>query len=300
MFITSNKFVRTKYDENLRNFLTNYRINEIIDFTEVHVFEALVAICIISVSKQKYSNNKITIAYANDSLLDFADVSEFVNKNKFDFNQNNLSAKIWHLEHETKLNLKEKIESGSVTMNETGTISIYRGVTTGYNPAFIIDEEKRKEFIKKDKANKAIIKPLLQGRYIRKWSFIKSTESLLFIPWHFPLQDDPSITGASLKAEKEIKNNYRSLYNHLKSFKEDLSNRNKDETGIRYEWYALQRCAASYYPEFENEKIIWGLTANKWAFAYDNDKHYLPSNGYILTSEEISIKYLVALSIGDL
>jgi adenine-specific DNA-methyltransferase len=57
----------------------------------------------------------------------------------------------------------------------------------------------------------------------------------------------------------------------------------------------LQRCAASYFPEFDKEKIIWGLTADKWTFAYDNDKNYLPSNGYILTSSEYSIKYLLAL-----
>jgi hypothetical protein len=52
----------------------------------------------------------------------------------------------------------------------------------------------------------------------------------------------------------------------------------------------------SYYPEFEKpEKIIWGLTADKWAYAYDDEQHYLPSNGYILTSEKISIKYLLGL-----
>lgn len=38
-----------------------------------------------------------------------------------------------------------------------------------------------------------------------------------------------------------------------------------------------------------------GLTADKWAFAYDDKGHYLPSNGYILTSSEIPIKYLLAI-----
>jgi hypothetical protein len=52
----------------------------------------------------------------------------------------------------------------------------------------------------------------------------------------------------------------------------------------------------AYYREFEkDEKIIWGLTADKWAFALDADGHYLPSNGYILTSEVIPIKYLLGI-----
>ena len=72
--------------------------------------------------------------------------------------------------------------------------------------------------------------------------------------------------------------------------------RNHDETGIRYEWYALQRCAASYYDEFEKpEKIIWGLTADKWAYTLDTEGHYLPSNGYILTSTKVPTKYILGL-----
>ena len=77
--------------------------------------------------------------------------------------------------------------------------------------------------------------------------------------------------------------------------------RNQDETGIRYEWYALQRCAASYYHEFEKDnKIIWGLTADKWAYTLDEKRHYLPSNGYILTSNHIPIKYILGLLNSDL
>jgi hypothetical protein len=37
------------------------------------------------------------------------------------------------------------------------------------------------------------------------------------------------------------------------------------------------------------------LTADKWAFAYDDGQHYLPSNGYILTSKGTSVKYLLGL-----
>jgi len=61
-----------------------------------------------------------------------------------------------------------------------------------------------------------------------------------------------------------------------------------------YNWFEIQDNTA-YYPEFEKEKIIWGLTSDKWTFAYDNENNFLPSNGYILTSTEIPIKYLLAL-----
>jgi len=85
---------------------------------------------------------------------------------------------------------------------------------------------------------------------------------------------------------------------YLRQFYKELKPRNGSEnTGRkhgRYKWYEIQDNTA-YYDEFEKEKVVWGLTADKWAFAYDDEKHYLPSNGYILTSTEISIKYLLAL-----
>ncbi len=115
------------------------------------------------------------------------------------------------------------------------------------------------------------------------------------VTWHFPLHND-NISGASEKAEKELKKQYPSLYNWLKSHKDSLSERNQDETGIRYEWYTLQRCAASYYQEFDyKEKNIWGLTADKWAFTIDTSQHYLSNNGYILTSTKLPIKYILGL-----
>jgi len=272
VYITSNKFIKTSYGEHLRKYFSNFNINEIIDFTEVHVFEALVSSCIFSVSKNNNSSNKIKVAFVNDSLFDFSSVDAFIDKNKFYLKQSNISGNIWQLENETKLALKKKIENGSVTMNKIDDINIYRGVTTGYNPAFIIDDEKRKELIKEDKANKTIIKPLLQGRNIRKWIYQESNDYLLQ-------------TGYNT----DIKKNYPIIFEHLKQFKNELEVR--ADQGIN--WWNLRAC--KYYSEFEKEKIIWGLTADKWAFAYDNENHFLPSNGYILTSKVIPVKYLLAL-----
>lgn len=275
VFITSNKFIKTSYGENLRKYFTGFRINEIIDFTDVHVFEALVASCIFSITKKQVDKNEITIAFANDTLTSFTGLWNFVEQNKFLLKQGNLSEKIWQLENETKLSLKTKIEKDSITIINTGTINVYRGVTTGFNPAFIIDEYKRKELISEDKANKDIIKPMLQGRNIRKWVYNETSDFIIF-------------TRRGIDIKK-----YPSIKKHLEAFKQQL------EPGIgrkpgTYNWYEIQDNTA-YYPEFEKEKIIWGLTSDKWTFAYDNDRNYLPSNGYILTSKEIPIKYLLAL-----
>ena len=40
-------------------------------------------------------------------------------------------------------------------------------------------------------------------------------------------------------------------------YKEPLSKRNKAETGIRYEWYAMQRWGAKYWEDFSKQQIVW-------------------------------------------
>lgn len=68
---------------------------------------------------------------------------------------------------------------------------------------------------------------------------------------------DQSIQGASERAESAFREQYPAIYNHLLQHKVDLENRNKAETGVRYEWYALQRWGANYWEDFSKQKIVW-------------------------------------------
>ena len=56
-------------------------------------------------------------------------------------------------------------------------------------------------------------------------------------------------------------------------YKEPLSKRNKAETGIRYEWYAMQRWGAKYWEDFSKPKIIWKRIGSILRFSYDNMEH---------------------------
>ena len=89
--------------------------------------------------------------------------------------------------------------------------------------------------------------PILRGRDIKRYGYNWANLWLIYIPWHFPYQFDESIKGASAKAEKAFKEQYPAVYSHMLQYKEPLSKRNKAETGIRYEWYAMQRWGAKYW-----------------------------------------------------
>lgn len=172
-------------------------------------------------------------------------------------------------------------------------INIYRGILTGYNEAFIIDGKKKEELIAQDPKSAEIIRPLLRGRDIKRYSYDFADLYLLFIPWHFPLHNDSSIVGASLEAEKEFENQYPAIYNHLLQYKTGLSNRNKAETGIRYEWYALQRWGANYWEDFFRPKIVWKRVGSILRFSYDESKALALDSTCFATGQKV--KYLVAI-----
>ncbi|MBT9151722.1 MAG: Modification methylase PaeR7I [candidate division WS2 bacterium] len=272
-FISSNKFMKTSYGAKLRGLLTHHGILRIVDFTQVHVFDALVASCVVIVSKEK-NRGQLLVTFADDEITDFPNLSDFIDRNYLRINPQSLNSNIWQLEDSRTLTLKSKIESGSKKISDIESIHIYRGITTGLNEVFIIDEEQKNELVNRDKKSLEILKPILRGRDVNKW-YYKFKEFYMIYTY----------TGIDIKK-------YEAIYEYLKQYKSQLEQVWEAKYGKK-KWYELRGC--DYYPEFEKEKIVWGLTADKWAFAYDDKGHYLPSNGYILTSSNPSVKYLLAL-----
>ena len=183
-------------------------------------------------------------------------------------------------------------------------INIYRGVLTGYNDAFIIDSAKRDEILANCQTEDErirttdLIRPILRGRDIKRYNYDWADLWLIYIPWHFPLHEDDSIQGASDKAEEVFKTQYPTIYQHLLAYKSDLSARNKAETGIRYEWYAMQRWGANYSDDFNKPKIVYAELARTGnAFTIDRKKMVVGNTGYIITFDsEVTEERLYCLT----
>ena len=271
-FISSNKFFKTKYGFNLRGLLAKQKIHNIIDFTKVHIFDALVTSCVVILSKAKV-NNSLIVSLIDNTFT--GDLPMFISKNHIKISASSLGNDIWYFAPKSQLDIKNKIEKNTKKLGAIPGVKIFRGVTTGYNPAFMIDSRIKNKLIAINLKTEKIIKPLIQGRDIKKWFYITSKNFLLFTK-----------KGINISAYPEIKK-------YLLQYKNWLEPGKGRKPGL-YKWYEIQDNTA-YYNEFNKEKIVWGLTANNWAFSYDDKKNFLPSNGYILTSSNIPIKYLLAL-----
>jgi hypothetical protein len=203
----------------------------------------------------------------------------------------------WVILSPVEQKIKAKIEVVGIPLKDWD-IQINYGIKTGCNEAFIVTTEMRNEILRncktqneRDKTD-ALIRPILRGRDIKRYSYDWADLWLLYIPWHFPLQFDQSITGASEKAEKIFQEEYPVVYNHLLQYKPQLSARNQAETGIRYEWYAMQRWGANYWEDFLKPKIMYPNMTKFLPFYHDNKGFYQNDKSFMITGNNLA--FLVA------
>ena len=210
--------------------------------------------------------------------------------------------------------IKEKIEAVGTPLKDWD-IQINYGIKTGYNEAFIISTEKRDEILancqtEEERQRTAdLIRPILRGRDIKRYGYDWAGLWLIFIPWHFPYQFDTSINGASEKAEKAFQEQYPSVYQHMTKYKERLSKRNKAETGIRYEWYAMQRWGAQYWEDFDKPKVVWNRIASVKQFAFVQEQMFIQDSMHFIVGSNLTylcsvlnskiFQWLLSMIIGD-
>ncbi|ROI11058.1 class I SAM-dependent DNA methyltransferase [Kaistella haifensis] len=156
MFITSNKWMRAAYGESLRKFFVE-KTNPLllIDFSGNQIFDtATVDTNILMFAKQK-NEFKTEACIIKEKLLN--NLSVFVRQNSvISFFQNSDS---WVILSTIEKQIKEKIERIGVPLKDWD-ISINYGIKTGFNDAFIISGEKRKELIEQDPKSEEIIRPI--------------------------------------------------------------------------------------------------------------------------------------------
>ncbi|MCE3023616.1 TaqI-like C-terminal specificity domain-containing protein [Riemerella anatipestifer] len=173
--------------------------------------------------------------------------------------------------------IKEKIEKVGTPLKDWD-IRINYGIKTGFNDAFIIDGAKRKELIAKDPKSAEIIRPILRGRDIKRYSY--DFADLWLINTH---------NGIKEKGIKPINiDNYPAVKAHLDNYYPQLEKRaDKGETP-----YNLRNCA--YMEDFYKQKIVWKIIGSNINFLIDNEGMFYNNAANILTSNSIKLEYLIA------
>ena len=284
-FIMPNKWMLVDYGKELRQFMSQTSLKKILNFGDVQFFaDATIYVCIFV--SQKSGDKMPVLACSLNSKNYHGEFEKEVKAATFEFPAENFGASEWSIRNKLHDSVLQKMNVGTALKDMQITINY--GLKTGYNDAFFIDGKTREKLISEDAKSAEIIKPLLRGRDIDAWRTEKEDQYILFVPWHFPLHLNPNIVGCSKEAETEFEREYPAVYKHLLSYKEKLSARNKAETGIRYEWYALQRWAADYYKEFAKPKIMYPNMTSVFPFTYDETGSFGNDKSFIITEKDNS------------
>jgi len=174
----------------------------------------------------------------------------------------------WTILNPLEKSIKQKIESKGIPLGQWN-IRINYGIKTGLNDAFIVSKEKKDELISKDEKSAELIRPILRGRDIKRYSFSFAD---LWIIATFPskgynIDDYPAIKEhlLSFGIERLEQTGKKHVINGIK-----VSSRKKTNN----KWFETQD-SISYWDDFNKQKICWIELTDESKFSFSDDGIYL-------------------------
>ena len=168
----------------------------------------------------------------------------------------------------------DKMQAVGTSLGNWG-LQINRGITTGLNDAFIVDNPTKDSLVARDPKSADIVKPALRGqdigRYRVRWA------GWWIVDTHNGYGDIPHVNIERYHAVKA----------HLDGFSPRLENR-QDQGRTPYN---LRNC--TFHEEFAKEKLFWMDMSGSGRFAYSESETFCNNKGYIITGR--SLKYLCAV-----
>ncbi len=295
-YITSNKWMRAKYGEKLRQFLAGYDPKILVDLGPGVFKSATVDTCIVLVQKRKTdSHNLRAVTLTNKGKV--INIDEQLNSNGVVLEK--LNKNVWFIGDTTDQELKEKIEQIGRPLKEwedKGIVKMYRGILTGLNEAFIIDSKTREKILSNCKSDEErrkteeIIKPVLRGRDIERYCYRWAGLWLIRLEagWTNKNRGDE-------EPEEYFKKTLPSLYNQFMTFinKQHKGRRrgliDRDDQGDY--WWELRYC--DYYPEFDKEKVVWQRITRQPTFCLVDAGIYILDSMAFFTGDHL--RYLMGV-----
>ena len=282
-FITSNKWYRAKYGENLRLFMASHmRLNSIIDFGDEAVFTAIAYPTIVIATRREKPLNP---APASDQVraLNWSQehpVEQFPSvfqQQAFDVPQAELKKQGWQLEPQGKRQLLARTRGAGKPLGEYVNGRFYRGIITGLNEAFVIDGATRDRLIAEDPNSAELIKPYLRGRDVKRWKVEWAGLYLIAFPFGF----------------HEQLPKYPAILKHLSQFEDALRKRGQctssrgGKSEGQHHWLELDNNPKeSYLAEFEKPKILVPAIEDGVEYAPDLEGFYGNDKTSIIVTEE--------------
>lgn len=199
----------------------------------------------------------------------------------------------WCILNPIEQSIKNKIESIGTPLKDWD-VNIYRGVLTGLNEAFIIDGAKKDELIAKDPKSAEIIRPILRGRDIQRYSYNFADKWLIatFPSRHYNIDEYPAIKEYLLSFDKRI------LEQSGEKNIDGIEGNNARKKTCN-KWFETQDSIA-YWDDFNRQIISWQRITQKPTFCLTEPKMIVLDSMAFLSNIGSQKYWLLAVLNSDL
>ena len=295
-YITSNKWYRAKYGERLRSWLNREaRLRRIVDFGDAEVFDAIAYPTIViaarrAVPVQVAADGEVLRVMNWPQDRDKSEVEGFaalIDNIGFDMPQRALKPEGWQLEPLARRGLLERIRAAGMPLRNFVEARVFRGVTTGFNDAYVINGATKDRLIAEHASAASIIKPYLRGSDVDRWRAEPSNLYFIKIP------SSENITHAwsdSDHAERVFSESLPSIYSHLTEYRSQLIDRYDQG---RYFWECR---SCSYWDDFEQPKLLSTKISFRPTFCVDHSGAILGNTAYFIKAGKFENFLLLLLN----
>jgi hypothetical protein len=188
----------------------------------------------------------------------------------------------WHLEDRRGRDLLAKLMGQGRPLGEVTNGRLYRGILTGLNEAFLIDQATRDRLVRDDPASEGLFRKIVRGEDLRPWYQEDEGRWLIALPNGWTRQTFGEVAGEAA-AWKAFEGQHRVLANYLLPFA--VKGRARQDQGEF--WWELRPCA--YFAEFDQTKFFWPEIGKVPRFSLDQTGLFINNKGYICPGDDLSL-----------
>ncbi|WP_339097950.1 TaqI-like C-terminal specificity domain-containing protein [Deinococcus sp. VB142] len=245
------------------------------EFGHLKVFDAFAFPTVVIFSKERPNTKKIFSisereirGKIDDTSLEtireaLASFHEFIRTEGFFISKSSLTEE-WAVERPEIQEIVHKMELRGKQLAQKLEASIYRGITTGFNDAYILNELEYNEIKAYEPQSLKYLFPLLRGRYVQRWTPAWDNSYILILENSFSEKTHSWSGHSESEAFEILLSGHPLIAKRLASHEKSLRKR----TDRGYYWWELRPC--KYYEAFRLPKIAWGKYGSSPRFYFDD------------------------------
>lgn len=285
-YIMPNKWMQAGYGQQLRSFLSQKQIHNIVDFGDLQIFEnATTYTCILLLG-----NDKAKSTFTASSMNEFN--MTLIDKRTNVFNSSDFGKDTWVLSSSKEFSLIKKIKKNFPCLKNFCNGEAYRGILTGLSEAFLINEDTYFKIISEDASAHEVIVPFLLGRDVKPYISPNPIKYLILFKKGFTKDMMKMESPSEVESWNFMQNKYPSICKWLDPFAE--KGRARGDKGDF--WWELRAC--DYYEQFDKPKIMYQAFQVKPNFVYDTNACYCNNSMWILPTDNKALLGLFNSKMG--